>query len=156
MKTLIIGCTGSGKSAMAKRLIGLKNIAWLSLDELYWDNKANGKYLVDSLSALYEFVEWNENWVIEGCQCDLVQAAMGFCEELRFMNPGCEECISRCLNKPRKHKRRDEANSEETPFDRIIAWVGKYEYRDDGYGLDKHRALFDSFAGVKKEYSMVI
>ncbi|MFC6635349.1 hypothetical protein [Microbulbifer taiwanensis] len=141
---------------MAQRLVGLKDIAWLSLDELYWDNKANGKYLVDSLSALYEFAEWNENWVIEGCQCDLVQAAMGFCEELRFMNPGCEACVSRCINKPRNNKHRDETSKEETPLDRIIASVGQYEYRRDGFGLDKHKALFDSFVGAKKEYTVVI
>jgi hypothetical protein len=110
--------------------------------------------LVDSLRKLYEFVEQNDQWVIEGCHCDLVEAAMPYCTELRFLNPGCEDCVNRCLNKPRKFRHSLDAGGKETAFDRIISWVGKYDYRDDGQ--KRHRDLFESFSGAKKEYTVVV
>jgi hypothetical protein len=36
--------------------------------------------------------------------------------------------------------------------DNLITWVAAYEIREDEYGLKRHRALFDTFTGKKREY----
>ncbi len=36
-------------------------------------------------------------------------------------------------------------------LDFLIGWVRQYETRDDVYSLARHRALFDSFPGPKRE-----
>lgn len=154
MKTLIIGNTGSGKSAMARHLIGIRDIPWLSLDEIAWSAGKAG-LLEGSLRELKQFIEQHDQWVIEGCHGDLVEAVIPHCTELRFLNPGVEECINRCLNKLRRFKRALE-EGEETLLDRIVARIGKYDYRDDGYGRQRHQDLFDSFSGPKKVYTAVI
>ncbi len=33
----------------------------------------------------------------------------------------------------------------------LINWVKDYETRKDEYGLRRHRALYESFAGTKRE-----
>ncbi|MDA3873003.1 MAG: hypothetical protein PF795_03480 [Kiritimatiellae bacterium] len=37
-------------------------------------------------------------------------------------------------------------------MDNLITWVAAYEIREDEYGLKRHRALFDTFTGKKREY----
>jgi hypothetical protein len=34
----------------------------------------------------------------------------------------------------------------------LVAWVAEYATRDDEFGLARHRAIFDGFAGPKREY----
>ena len=40
-------------------------------------------------------------------------------------------------------------------LDVLIQWVRAYESRDDEYGLKRHRHVFDTFTGAKKEYTSV-
>ena len=35
----------------------------------------------------------------------------------------------------------------------LLDWVRSYETRDDEYGLARHRAVFESFDGPKREYT---
>lgn len=35
----------------------------------------------------------------------------------------------------------------------VIQWARDYESRDDEYGLTRHRRIFDSFSGAKREYT---
>ena len=37
-------------------------------------------------------------------------------------------------------------------FDLLPDWVRRYDVREDEYGLARHRALSDGFAGPKREY----
>ncbi len=37
----------------------------------------------------------------------------------------------------------------------LIQWVQEYQTRDDGYGLKRHRQVFDKFLGCKKEYTSI-
>ena len=40
-------------------------------------------------------------------------------------------------------------------FDTLIAWVREYETRDDEYGLERHRRIYEQFNGPKREYDTV-
>src|SRR5437016_11076582 len=93
MKLVLLGNAGAGKSTMARRLIGGRQIPRLSLDEIAWDPGPQRKPLHESLELLNDFLKTNDQWVIEGCYSDLVEAALGQCTELRFLNPGMRSAL---------------------------------------------------------------
>jgi len=94
MRLILLGNAGAGKSTMARRLIGSADIPRLSLDEIAWDRGTRRKPLAESLTLLYQFLGAKDQWVIEGCYSDLIEAALAHCTELRFLNPGIETCIA--------------------------------------------------------------
>lgn len=69
MKILVIGMLGSGKSSVAYELNKRYNLPRLLLDEVQRCPK-DGTYYnkLEQFNKLYEFLEVNDDWVIEGCQ----------------------------------------------------------------------------------------
>lgn len=69
MKIYIIGCSGSGKTYLAKKLSEKHNIPRFDLDDIQWDNTADGygvKMPIDKRNALFEEMLKNDSWIIEG------------------------------------------------------------------------------------------
>ena len=69
MKIHIIGCSGSGKTYLAKALSEKHNIPHFDLDDIQWDNNADGygvKMPVEKRSALLNDILKNDRWIIEG------------------------------------------------------------------------------------------
>ncbi len=69
MKIHIIGCSGSGKTYLAKKLSEKYSIPHFDLDNIQWDNTADGygvKMPIDKRTALLKDILQNENWIIEG------------------------------------------------------------------------------------------
>ena len=153
MKLILLGNAGAGKSTMARRLIGSANIPRLSLDEIAWDQGTRRKPLTDSLVLLSEFLGAKEQWVIEGCYGDLIEAALPHCTELRFLNPGIETCVAHCNRRPWEASKFSSAEQQNAMLDQLIQWVKEYETRNDEYGLKRHRQIFDDFSGTKREYT---
>lgn len=123
MKVVIIGNIGSGKRVMAEQLIGTKDIALLPLDELSGACAQTGHSLEEGLRILWSVLDGHTDWVVESANGDLAEAVLPYCDELRFIN--AEEHESADI----------------------------YKYREDAYGLARHRELFDKFEGPKETYS---
>lgn len=142
---------------MAKRLIAATSdkVARLSLDEIAWNEGTERKPWEESQQLLLQFIQCNENWIIEGCYSDLVEWALPFCTELRFLNPGVEVCIQHCRSRPWEPEKFSSPAQQHALLDSLIAWVGTYESRTDEYGLARHRTLYDGFSGTKREYTNV-
>ena len=166
MRTILLGNAGAGKSTMASRLIGNKDVARLPLDEIAWavpDGVAREEWilrptrmpLTESLRLLHEFINSNEHWVMEGCYGDLVEAALRHCTELRFLNPGVETCVAHCLSRPWEPSKFPSAEEQNAMLQTLVAWVREYETRNDEYGLKRHRFIYDHFRGIKQEYKTV-
>ena len=69
MKIHIIGCSGSGKTYLAKALSEKYNITHFDLDDIQWDNTAEGygvKMPIEKRTELLNNILENENWIIEG------------------------------------------------------------------------------------------
>lgn len=69
MKIHIIGCSGSGKTYLAKALSEKYNVPHFDLDDIQWDNNADGygvKMPVEKRAELLNDILQNENWIIEG------------------------------------------------------------------------------------------
>lgn len=140
---------------MARRLIGDSEVPRLSLDEIAWNDGPERKPLSESLELLEEFIAGKDEWIIEGCYGDLIEAALPHCTELRFLNPGVEVCVEHCRRRPWEPEKFPTPEAQAVMLARLIEWVREYDTRDDEYGLRRHRAIFDQFTGRKREYSSV-
>lgn len=152
MKIILLGNAGTGKSTMARRLIEGTDIPRLSLDEIAWNEGPERKPLAQSIALLMAFIGRHPRWILEGCYSDLVEAALPHCTELRFLNPGVEVAVKHCLMRPWEPEKFPTPEAQQAMLDYLVNWVREYETRDDEYGLARHRALFDSFRGSKREY----
>lgn len=155
MRVVLLGNAGAGKSTLARQLIGEKDIPRLSLDEIAWGEGAERLPLAQSLSRLADFLRCNSQWVIEGCYGDLVEAALPYCTELVFLNPGVEVCVAHCLRRPWEPAKFPTEAAQKQMLASLVGWVRQYETRDDEYGLARHRYIFAAFAGRKREYRTV-
>jgi adenylate kinase family enzyme len=155
MRLILLGNAGAGKSTMARCLIGSADIPRLSLDEIAWDQGPKRKPLDESLTLLRQFINTNEQWIIEGCYADLIETALPCCTELRFLNPGTETCVAHCKRRPWEPSKFSSAEEQDAMLSQLIQWVQEYETRDDEYGLKRHRQVFDRFLGSKKEYTSI-
>lgn len=69
MKIHIIGCSGSGKTYLAKALSQKYNIPHFDLDDVQWDNNAEGygvKMPIEKRTALLNDILKYDSWIIEG------------------------------------------------------------------------------------------
>lgn len=155
MKIILLGNAGAGKSTMARRLINGRSIPRLSLDEIAWAEGTERKPLEESVEYLRKFIDDNEQWIIEGCYSDLVEVALPFCDELRFLNPGIEVCVEHCLKRPWEPEKFSIETEQRENLANLISWVRQYETRTDEYGLQRHRQIFKSFPGKKREYTSI-
>ncbi len=152
MRIVLLGNAGSGKTTMARRLADDRDIPQLSLDDIAWRTEGERKPLEESLRELESFIAANTEWIIEGCYADLVEAALPYCSELRFLNPGIPVCVAHCRNRPWEPDKFTSADAQDAMLEALIAWVQEYETREDEFGLRRHREVFDGFAGWKMEY----
>ena len=157
MRLVLLGNAGAGKSTLARRLIGERDIARLSLDEIAWDVDADGnpvrKPHAVSVAQLHAFLEAHDEWIVEGCYGDLVEAALPFADELRFLNPGTEVCVAHCHARPWEPDKFATPEAQQAMLDTLIEWVRRYDTRDDEYGLARHRAIYLAYPGRKREHT---
>ena len=162
MKLVIFGNSGSGKSTLAKRLISARSpmnpaasIAYLSLDHIAWNPDVQRKPLEESIALLQAFVEQESQWIMEGCYGDLVAAALSYCDELWFLNPGVDVCLSHCRQRPWEPDKFASSEEQDAALNSLMEWVRTYESRTDEFGLYRHRQVFDEFTGHKREFNRV-
>ena len=152
-RIVIFGNSGSGKSTMAKMLVKEYGLVHLDLDTLAWEpNKPIRRPFKNSKHDLLEFITQNDNWVIEGCYSSLLAVATKNCTELRFLNPGVDVCIENCLSRPWEPHKYPSLEAQNENLQMLLAWVKKYDTRDDEFSLNAHRELFNNFNGKKTEY----
>jgi len=151
-RILIYGNSGSGKTTMARETARTLGVPHLDLDSVAWDVPMVRKSVPASVALVEAFVAANPQWVIEGCYGDIIGATTRHCSELRFLNPGIEACVRNCRKRPWEPTKFPTREEQDAMLDALVDWVRQYETRDDEYGLTRHRAVFDGFAGVKLEY----
>ncbi len=151
MKIILLGNAGAGKSTLSRKFIARQPVARLSLDEVAFQEGSERRRLQDSINDVKRFIADHESWIIEGCYSDIIESILVDCDELIFLNPGVDVCIAHCRARPWEPEKFGSKKEQDENLDNLIAWVSSYETREDEYGLRRHRALFDSFNGKKRE-----
>lgn len=151
-RIVIYGNAGSGKTTMARVVAREFSLTHLSLDDICWASTGVRLPLSESIEALQGFISKHEQWVIDGCYGDLVEAALPYCSELRFLNPGIEACVRNCRSRPWEPSYCSSPEEQARLLEPVIEFVRQYENRQDEYSLARHRAIFEAFTGPKREY----
>jgi adenylate kinase family enzyme len=157
MRIAIVGNSGSGKSTLARWLAERTGAPLLDLDTVAW---IPGKIAVPRASADAEnevraFCSAHQQWVVEGCYANLIDAALAFSPRLLFLNPGEEQCVANCCARPwepHKYRSKDEQDAR-LPF--LMSWVGEYYRRDGEMSLAGHLSCFGKYVGPKRELRTV-
>jgi adenylate kinase family enzyme len=150
-RVLIYGNSGSGKTTMARALHAEHGLPHLDLDAIAWAEPGERLPLDESVEQLQAFHRSHASWVIEGSYGSLVEAAVPLCTELVFLNPGVDACVANCRRRPWEPEKYASAEEQNARLDFLLDWVRQYPARDDEYGLDRHRSIFDTFDGEKRE-----
>lgn len=150
---VLLGNSGSGKSTVAARLARAGELPHLDLDTLAWlpTQPPQRRPLADSARDIAAFMDASERWVIEGCYADLLDLALPRCTQLVFLDPGLAACIANARSRPWEPHKYASKEAQDANLDMLIGWIRDYETRRDEFSLAAHRALFDGFAGDKRE-----
>jgi adenylate kinase family enzyme len=151
MKVIILGNAGAGKTTQARTLMASHPAALLSLDEVAFQGGTERRPLQDSIDEVMRWIAGKQSWIIEGCYADIIEPLLERCDELVFLNPGVEPCIAHCLSRPWEPDKFASRQEQDAHLNNLLDWVRSYERRADEYGLSRHRQLYDTFAGRKRE-----
>jgi len=153
VRFVVLGNSGSGKSTLAARLAQKAGLPHLDLDTLAWQPEPppRRRPVTESARDLTSFMDGNDRWVIEGCYADLINVALPRCTRLVFLNPGIEACVANARARPWEPHKYPSKQAQDAYLEILLGWIREYETRQDVFSLAAHRALFDGFAGDKRE-----
>ena len=137
---------------MARRLAAELGLPHLDLDQLAWSTPGVRKAIAESAAEIRVWTASHGEWIAEGCYGDLVELVLPAATEVRFLNPGTEACVANCRARPWEPDKYASKDDQDARLAFLIDWVRTYDTREDEYSLTRHRALFDSFDGLKREY----
>lgn len=154
-KILIFGNSGSGKSTLARRLKDTENLAHLDLDELAWQKTTplQRAPLSESQSAIEQFTQDNESWVIEGCYADLLELLLNEANEMIYLNLPVEDCIENARQRPWEPHKYESKQAQDANLDMLLDWIRDYDNRTDEFSRAAHEVLYHSFTGKKTQLS---
>ena len=155
MRVLVMGNSGSGKSWYARELAQQRGLPHLDLDTIYFEPGlvAVQRPMPLVLADLHAFIGAHEQWVVEGCYGDVIEAALPACSELVFMNPGKETCLANNGRRPWEPHKYASKEVQDSMLPLLLDWVGKYDARDDNCSYAYHRRVFDACKVSKREIS---
>jgi adenylate kinase family enzyme len=150
-KTLIFGNSGSGKSTFAKKLNNDYDLSHLDLDTLAWRTSTppQRKSLAESEEELFNFIQSNENWVIEGGYTDLLEMVAPHASEVIFLNLAIDNCITNAKSRPWEPHKYESKQAQDENLDMLIGWIADYYERQDTFSMQAHHEFYEKFPGEK-------
>ncbi|WNC68645.1 AAA family ATPase [Thalassotalea nanhaiensis] len=154
-KILIFGNSASGKSTLAKKLSIKNNVAHLDLDTIAWQatSPPTRTPISESENQINDFIDINDNWVIEGCYSDLLQLVLVKADEVIFLNLPVEDCIKNAKARPWEPHKYDSQEAQDANLEMLINWISQYSKREDDFSQKAHLKLFNAFSGKKEMHT---
>lgn len=153
MRVLVFGNSGSGKSTYARSLTEREGFAHLDLDSIVWEpNQIAVQRSAEAVEqSLMRFLAQHENWVIEGCYGELIEATAPLSTQLVFLNPGLAACLANNERRPWEPHKYASAEQQNAMLAALRTWVTEYYHRGDQWSYQAHRRIFDAHTGPKIE-----
>lgn len=106
-KIMIIGCPGSGKSTLSKKLANRTNYPVLHLDYIYHID--NFKHInSEELKLMVEsFTKNNEQFIIDGNYGSTLEWRIQFCDTVILLDIDSEICVNNVLSRMNEETRED-------------------------------------------------
>jgi len=143
-RTVIVGNSGSGKSAFAENLAALTHVPVIDLDLLHWeddgyrlkrDEEIARRLVRDAASA--------QRWIIEGIYGWLAEVALPMATALVWLDLPWSVCRESLL------LRYEERGRKEDGFADLLSWAEAYWDRQTSSSFKGHLRLFQDFVGAK-------
>ena len=154
-KIVIFGNSGSGKSTLAKQLAFNEQLAHLDLDTVAWKPQMPPERMpiAESQLTIDDFLNTNDNWVIEGCYADLLELVMSAAEKVIFLNLPIRSCIENAKRRPWEPHKYESKEAQDANLTMLIDWIAQYDSRTDTFSKSAHQKLYESFQGDKIMYT---
>lgn len=154
-RLVIFGNSGSGKSTLAKYQAEQLQLAHLDLDTIAWlpTSPPTRKSLADSKQILDEFINCNDNWVIEGCYSDLIELVLPITSQLVFLDLSVNQCVQNAQNRKWEPHKYETPEAQDANLAMLIDWIKQYDSRTDTFSKQAHTRLFDQFSGSKQRFT---
>lgn len=146
MKIHIIGCSGSGKTYLANALAKKYNIPHFDLDDIQWDNNAEGygtKRPLEERNALLQEVLNNNEWVIEGVYYAWVQQSFDEADKIYVLDMPRYLYKSRIIIRSIKRKLGIQQGKRETlkSVYNLIKWTETFQNKN----LKEIKTILDKY-----------
>ncbi|MCM1236529.1 MAG: DNA topology modulation protein FlaR, partial [Ruminococcus flavefaciens] len=135
MKIHIIGCSGSGKTYLAKALSKKYNIPHFDLDNIQWDNNAQEygvKMPPEKRKMLLQEILCNREWIIEGVYYAWVQQSFDEADIIYVLDMPRYLYINRIIIRSVKRKLGIQKGKKETlksVYD-LLKWTEKFQHNN--------------------------
>ena len=124
LRIVIYGNSGAGKTTMARQLQRQHDLPRLVLDSIAWEADWGYRRPLDSsIEELRQFISAHDCWIIEGCYGNLIEAALPWCSELRFLNPGIDVCVANCRRRHADWEQDQRPDDERSPLEELLPWL---------------------------------
>jgi adenylate kinase family enzyme len=151
----ILGNSGSGKSTLAKRLAAKHGLPVLDLDTIYWEpaHVTTERPAAAREADLDRFLAASEGWIVEGCYADLIGRSLRLRPTLLFLNLPVSTCLDHARLRPHEPHKFATAEEQDRLLEPLLHWIADYPRRDGTLSYAAHRALFDGYAGPRREFT---
>ena len=133
-KVLVLGCSGSGKSTFAARLLDLSGLPLFHLDNIWWKPDRTHISREDFDAKLGELIAL-DRWIIDGDYSRTYEPRIAACDTVFFLDYGQEVCRSGLTERVGR-KRADIPWTEKELDPELVELVKKYESQNKPVLLD--------------------
>ena len=135
MKIYIIGCSGTGKTYLAKKLSNKYNIPRYDLDNIYWDNsseKYETKTEFEKRDKLLQKILEKDSWIIEGIYYKWLEQSFKNADIIYILDLPKYIYKFRIIKRFIKRKLKLEASKKETlkSLLDLLKWTDEFQNED--------------------------
>ena len=135
MKIHIIGCSGTGKTYLAKTLSNKYNIPRYDLDNIYWDNsseKYETKTEFEKRDKLLQKILEKDSWIIEGIYYKWLEQSFKNADIIHILDLPKYIYKFRIIKRFIKRKLKLEAGKKETlkSLLDLLKWTDEFQKKD--------------------------
>jgi adenylate kinase family enzyme len=151
INTFVHGCSGSGKSTVARRLAEEFGLLHIDLDAFAFEPDEPTTMRPSEVTA--EIVRahiGDRSAVIEGIYVDVVQLLVTDADTLVFLDMDVAVCRAHCLARPYEPHKFPTPDAQAAWLPELLDFVDGWPAREGQFGRPAHVALFDAHRGPKR------